>query len=75
MQTVEIGIIGGTGLGEILLREGDGEPVSVDTPFGSPSCDPILATWEGRRVAFIARHGEGHRLNPHGELFCLTSNC
>ncbi|MHC5108781.1 MAG: S-methyl-5'-thioadenosine phosphorylase [Planctomycetota bacterium] len=64
LETAEIGIIGGTGLGDVLLREGGGQPVEVDTPFGSPSMNPILANWAGRRVAFIARHGDGHLLNP-----------
>lgn len=64
MGQAQIGIIGGTGLGEILLQEAGGETVAVDTPFGAPSSAPILANWEGVDVAFISRHGPGHRLNP-----------
>lgn len=64
MDAVEIGIIGGTGLDAILLEEAGGRRVEIETPFGAPSCRPIVAQWHGRRVAFIARHGEGHRLNP-----------
>lgn len=64
MGDVEIGIIGGTGLGDLLLKEAGGVPIDVDTPFGKPSCPPIVAAWEGRRVAFIARHGAGHTFNP-----------
>ena len=60
-----IGIIGGTGLGDVLLNQAGGEPVQLDTPFGrQPSCDPILARWEGVDVAFISRHGPGHYMNP-----------
>lgn len=64
MAKAEIGIIGGTGLGDYLIREHGGESVYLETPFGIPSCAPILADWDGHRVAFIARHGEGHLLNP-----------
>ncbi|MGB0714778.1 MAG: S-methyl-5'-thioadenosine phosphorylase [Phycisphaerae bacterium] len=64
MAKADIGIIGGTGLGDVLIREHGGESVDVETPFGVPSCAPILADWEGKRIAFIARHGEGHLLPP-----------
>ncbi len=37
---------------------------SLTTPFGDPSGPYVLATLRGKRVAFLARHGEGHRLNP-----------
>ncbi len=63
MSKARIGIIGGTGLGNVLLKEG-GESVHVETPFGQPSMDPILANWGGADVAFIARHGAGHIHNP-----------
>ncbi len=63
MSNARIGIIGGTGLGNVLLKEG-GEPVHVETPFGQPSMAPILANWGGVDVAFIARHGAGHIHNP-----------
>jgi 5'-methylthioadenosine phosphorylase len=59
-----IGIIGGSGLGEALAARGTAEPVEMDTPFGSPS-GPVLRTrWEDVELAMLARHGEGHRLNP-----------
>lgn len=59
----EVGIIGGTGLYEM---EGftDREEVSVETPFGPPSDALVLGRLEGRRVAFLPRHGKGHRLLP-----------
>ena len=59
----EIGILGGTGLYEI---EGihDLKEVSITTPWGKPSDEFILGTLEGRRVAFLSRHGRGHRFSP-----------
>jgi 5'-methylthioadenosine phosphorylase len=58
----DLGVIGGSGFYEFL--EG-AERVSVETPFGSPSDDIVVGQVEGRRVAFIARHGQGHRFPPH----------
>jgi 5'-methylthioadenosine phosphorylase len=62
----EIGIIGGSGLYDM---EGltDRQEVTLDTPFGPPSGPYITANLRGRRVAFLARHGAGHRILP-GEL-------
>ena len=62
----EIGIIGGSGLYDM---EGltDRREVSLETPFGPPSGPYVTATLRGRRVAFLARHGAGHRILP-GEL-------
>ncbi len=64
MRQAQVGIIGGTGLGDTLLQQAGGEIVHVETPFGSPSSNPVVAKWEGVDVAFIARHGDGHRFNP-----------
>ena len=58
-----IGILGGTGLYEIDGFENKRE-VRVRTPFGEPSDPYVIGTLEGRRVAFLARHGKGHRLLP-----------
>jgi 5'-methylthioadenosine phosphorylase len=59
----KIGIIGGSGLyvmhGLSYTRE-----LRVKTPFGDPSDAVVMGTLEGRRVAFLARHGRGHRLSP-----------
>jgi len=62
----EIGIIGGSGLYEM---EGftEVEEVAVQTPFGAPSDRLMVGRLEGRRVAFLPRHGRGHRILP-GEL-------
>ena len=58
----EIGVIGGSGFYEFLS---DAERVSVATPFGDPSDDLVIGELHGRRVAFLARHGQGHRFPPH----------
>jgi 5'-methylthioadenosine phosphorylase len=58
-----IGILGGTGLYEIGGFKAKRE-VRVRTPFGDPSDAYVVGTLEGRRVAFLARHGKGHRLLP-----------
>ena len=62
MPRAEIGVIGGSGFYEFL--EG-AERVHVDTPFGDPSDDLVVGELRGRRVAFVARHGKGHRFQPH----------
>ena len=63
MQQAEIGIIGGSGLysmpGLTEVRE-----TRVETPFGEPSDAFVLGNLEGRKVAFLARHGRGHRILP-----------
>ena len=63
MEQAKIGIIGGSGLYQM---EGltDVREVSLDTPFGKPSDNYILGTLEGQPVAFLARHGRGHKLQP-----------
>ena len=58
-----IGILGGTGLYEIEGFKGK-KDVRLRTPFGEPSDASAVGTLEGRRVAFLARHGRGHRLLP-----------
>ena len=63
MQTAEIGIIGGSGLYAMPGLTGVREHV-VETPFGDPSDAFILGELDGRRVAFLARHGRGHRILP-----------
>ncbi|PYV90918.1 MAG: S-methyl-5'-thioadenosine phosphorylase [Acidobacteria bacterium] len=63
MQRAEIGIIGGSGLyampGLKQIKE-----LKLRTPFGPPSDAYVLGTLEGRKVAFLARHGRGHRILP-----------
>jgi len=62
-MSVEIGIIGGSGLYD-MDGLADREEVRLSTPFGDPSGPYVTAVLRGRRVAFLARHGEGHRLLP-----------
>jgi 5'-methylthioadenosine phosphorylase len=68
-----IGVIGGSGLysmaGLTETRE-----VRVKTPFGEPSDAIVLGTLEGKRVAFLARHGRGHRILP-GEINFRANIC
>jgi 5'-methylthioadenosine phosphorylase len=60
-----LGIIGGTGLGEALFgAAAQAEPHTVETPFGAPSGPIRIVEWHGTRVALLARHGDGHVLNP-----------
>ena len=62
-MAVQIGVIGGSGLYD-MLELSEREERAVATPFGDPSGPYVLATLRGRRVAFLARHGAGHRLLP-----------
>lgn len=63
MKEVALGVIGGSGL---YNMDGltDVEERVIDTPFGAPSDALMIGTLHGRRVAFLPRHGRGHRLNP-----------
>ena len=63
MDTVRIGVIGGSGIYE-MADLADREERVVETPFGPPSAPYVLGRLGGRRVAFLARHGAGHRLLP-----------
>ena len=62
-MSVRIGIIGGSGLYNMKALE-DRREVQVETPWGAPSDSYVLGTIAGREVAFLARHGRGHRINP-----------
>src|SRR5882757_11006467 len=63
MTAAKIGIIGGSGLYQMPeLKEID--EIAVETPFGDPSDKFIVGTLEGERVAFLPRHGRGHRFTP-----------
>ena len=74
---IRIGVIGGSGLYQM---EGlaDVEERRISTPFGDPSDAVVIGTLEGVRVAFIARHGRGHRIMPieinyRANVFALKS--
>ena len=62
-MTVQIGIIGGSGLYD-MAELTDREERTITTPFGDPSGPYVIGTLRGRRVAFLARHGAGHRILP-----------
>ena len=62
-MNIAIGIIGGSGLYD-MAEVTDREERRVDTPFGPPSAPYVIGTLRGKRVAFLARHGAGHRLMP-----------
>jgi 5'-methylthioadenosine phosphorylase len=60
-----IGIIGGTGLGDALAEHlEDGEFHDIDTPFGKPSMAIFVGKLDKRQIAFLNRHGKGHKLSP-----------
>ena len=65
MAEATVAVIGGSGLYDF---EGltDIQEVKPDTPFGEPSDAIVIGTLAGTRVAFLPRHGRGHRLNPTG---------
>jgi 5'-methylthioadenosine phosphorylase len=62
-MTPTIGIIGGSGLYSMPGFEAH-EERRIDTPFGTPSDAYIVGRLEGKEVAFLARHGRGHRISP-----------
>jgi len=62
-MSITIGIIGGSGLYD-MAELSDREERRVITPFGEPSAPYVIGTLRGKRVAFLARHGLGHRLMP-----------
>jgi 5'-methylthioadenosine phosphorylase len=63
MAEASVGVIGGSGLYDIEALT-DIEIVDVDTPYGRPSDSITIGTLAGVRVAFLPRHGKGHRISP-----------
>ncbi len=63
LEKIHIGVIGGSGLYEMEGLTGV-RTVKVTTPFGKPSDEYIIGTLHGRRIAFLPRHGRGHRFLP-----------
>ncbi len=63
MENVAIGIIGGSGLYD-MAELTERMEVGVETPYGQPSDNFIIGTLSGKRVAFLSRHGRGHRFMP-----------
>ncbi len=62
--TAQLAVIGGSGFYR-MPGLSDVEAWSTDTPFGSPSDEIMIGTLHGKRIAFLPRHGVGHRLMPH----------
>ena len=76
-QTAKIGIIGGSGLYEMDGLTGV-EFVDIETPFGSPSDSIAIGDLSGIPVAFLPRHGRGHRISPtnlpsHANIYALKT--
>ena len=61
---VVMGVIGGSGLGDALGGEAEGELLTVDTPFGATSSPIVKTVWGATPVFLLQRHGPGHVLNP-----------
>ncbi|MBM3961160.1 MAG: S-methyl-5'-thioadenosine phosphorylase [Planctomycetes bacterium] len=64
MSARTLGVIGGSGIYDLPGLQ-DRQEVVVDTPFGPPSDALVTGTLAGVRMAFLPRHGRGHRLAPH----------
>ena len=64
MGAAEIGIFGGTGIYDSGLLK-DAEERSIETPYGRPSDTITVGTFQGRRIAFLPRHGKKHNIPPH----------
>lgn len=68
-----VGVIGGTGLADVLAAKlADAERREVQTPFGAPSGPIVVGTLGHRRVAFLNRHGPGHRFGPSDVPFAAN---
>ena len=62
-EPIRFGVIGGSGVYQMEALEGVGE-VKLETPFGAPSDSYLVGSLHGQQVAFLARHGRGHRISP-----------
>jgi 5'-methylthioadenosine phosphorylase len=77
MEPVKLGIIGGSGIYDMEALT-DIQEVKPHTPFGDPSDAIVIGTLSGQRVAFLPRHGRGHRITPtevnsRANIFALKS--
>ena len=77
METVSLAVIGGSGVYDMQALT-DIEEVKPRTPFGEPSDAIVVGTLSGQRVAFLPRHGRGHRISPtelnsQANIFALKS--
>ena len=74
---ISLAIIGGSGVYK-MEQLSDADERHITTPFGSPSDPIVTGTLSGQRVAFLARHGKGHRISPseinyRANIFCSQS--
>ena len=69
--SIALAVIGGSGLYSMRGLE-DSEQLDIDTPFGKTSAPIIVGSLEGKRVAFLARHGIGHHLLPSEVPYCAN---
>lgn len=68
-----VGIIGGTGLGDALIEHiTDGKSHEPDTPFGKPSSSIMVGRIGRKKIAFLNRHGKGHKLSPSDVPFAAN---
>ena len=77
MEPVRLGVIGGSGVYDMQVLT-DVTEVKPKTPFGEPSDAIVVGTLSGQRVAFLPRHGRGHRVSPtelnsRANIFALKS--
>jgi 5'-methylthioadenosine phosphorylase len=77
MDPVRLGVIGGSGVYDMQALT-DVSEVRLETPFGEPSDAIVVGTLSGQRVAFVPRHGRGHRISPtelnsRANIFALKS--
>ncbi|MGC8557276.1 MAG: S-methyl-5'-thioadenosine phosphorylase, partial [Fervidicoccus sp.] len=63
-EKADIAIIGGSGLYSAEFLE-DAKELLINTPYGAPSDAFTIGTLKGKKVAFLPRHGKGHRIPPH----------
>ena len=63
LESVQLAVIGGSGLYQMESLT-DIQEYLIKTPFGDPSDAILVGTLSGRRVAFLPRHGRGHRIMP-----------
>ncbi len=62
-ERIRFGVIGGSGVYQMEALQ-DVEEIELETPFGKPSDAYVVGTLHGQRVAFLPRHGRGHRISP-----------
>ena len=63
-DTAEIGIFGGTGIYDSELLQ-DSKEITVETPYGKTSDTITIGEFEGKKIAFMPRHGKKHSIPPH----------